>query len=523
MASATTRPTAVATSQPSARVLAQIKEMERYYAKLYAEPLNSPDRLPREIAIVSLSRINCTDTTQRLLDVFKSKDRDPVVWYLAWEAIHSRISTLGHEDRRRWATGGLIAANLGGFPGTTVVPLLHALAEHHPVEYEAEPHKLAFRIIQENELKAGEGKEALDALRVLVATWHDPTMIRAMISSLTTRPDWADRVDYVLGNLPDVPKDTKKRPPVWWAGWQEKHSSMKVAAPEDLKQYAGTGKVFAPPVKILDPNDKRWTQELEIGKVTVSDFDLVWCIDSTGSMHETNQLVASETAVVIRVCSLISRKARCGTIYFRHELEPGLMQECCIKAKSNPKFYSVKGYPLTPDGKALAAKMAAERIPPPDKKNEGNTHPGGAFFSALKAAMELMNWSTDKQAKRLIVIIGDSFLTPGSEKACVQLAGEAKAKGFQLQAIIKGSAIGSWDEAVKAGGSEPVILGNGSKHVAAGQDINADFRSASAAAIRQSVAAPYRDRIDPLLKSLMPYAKELNASEIRLARGKSDK
>src|SRR5262245_1100583 len=78
-------PASQTAKSPSTRSAQDIQDLEAYYAKLYGEPLNSPDRLPREIAVISLSRIDAPDTTQRLLDALnvKSKERDPVVAYLA--------------------------------------------------------------------------------------------------------------------------------------------------------------------------------------------------------------------------------------------------------------------------------------------------------------------------------------------------------------------------------------------------------------------------------------------------------
>ena len=60
-------------------------------------------------------------------------------------------------------------------------------------------------------------------------------------------------------------------------------------------------------------------------------------------MNEENQLVARETGLVLRVFALVSRRARCGTIYFRHETDAELMQACCERAKANPPWYQVKG------------------------------------------------------------------------------------------------------------------------------------------------------------------------------------
>jgi hypothetical protein len=70
-----------------------------------------------------------------------------------------------------------------------------------------------------------------------------------------------------------------------------KTANLARAGDADVKPYTGTSAVFVAPQRITSPTDSRWRKELEIGKCTVSDFDLVWCIDSTGSMNEPNQIV----------------------------------------------------------------------------------------------------------------------------------------------------------------------------------------------------------------------------------------
>src|SRR5688572_1851957 len=102
--------TAAPSSQPTTRPASRardtaIQKLEAFYAKAYGEPLDSAERLPRGIAIVSLSRIDAEPVTERLLGVFKAKDKDPVVQYLAWEALHARHASLSPEQRSRWAAG----------------------------------------------------------------------------------------------------------------------------------------------------------------------------------------------------------------------------------------------------------------------------------------------------------------------------------------------------------------------------------------------------------------------------------
>ena len=172
---------------------AAIGRMEEFYAKIYGEPLDSAERLPREIAIVSLSRIDAEPITERLLSVFKAKDREPVVQYLAWEALHARHATLSAEQRSRWVAGGLKAAAAGAFPGATAAPLLLALAEQDPAAFGNEPTQFAVRVVQENDLAEPSGKATLDALRQLIAAWHEPRIPRGLIKQLNKSPALARR------------------------------------------------------------------------------------------------------------------------------------------------------------------------------------------------------------------------------------------------------------------------------------------------------------------------------------------
>ena len=505
-----------------------VRRMAGFYAEVYGLPLSSTERLPREIGILSLSRLDEPEVTARLLEAFAGKDHDPVVEYLAWEALHSRNGELDAKQRHAWIVAGLKAAGeYGAFPGVTVMPLLRVLAEENPIPLEDKPRKLANRVIRENDLETVEGKAALTALRDLVSTWHSTDLARA-ISTLLRTPDLALRADYVLRGLPEAPAVAERaKLTAAWETWLTANAKLAPASGAELKRYAGVGGVFPPPEPISDPSDKRWRAELEINKVTVSDFDLVWCIDSTGSMAERNQRVAAETRLLAHVCSLVSRRVRCGTIYYRHETQADLEKQCCLHAKTNPKFYQVKGFPLTTDAKALSTSMAAERIPKPDSKNEGNTHPGCAVHAAIKAAMTQMNWSADHNARRAIVLVGDSAPTPGTEAACELIAAQAKTQGYILDALVVGEAETTWGKFLTAADGEMVPL-NAQRELMVKAETAAERRAIRLRAatnpsdpfadvvseiLRHCVDPAYRDRVDPLLHILRPYAKAVLAVE----------
>jgi len=522
--SPTSNPTTAPSTQPT-KLQIQITKTEDYYAKIYGEPLTSPDRLPREIAIISLSRIDAQPTTQKLLDVFKGRDVDPVVYYLAWEALHPRSDSLTKDERRRWATGGLAAATAGGFPGITVTPLLRALAEHHPIAYENQPYKLAARVIEENSLEDSVQKETLTALRDLVAAWHDPSLVKAIIA-LINKPGLTARVEYVLHSLPGAPQSADG---AGWQAWLDQ-SKMKVATPEELKPYKSNAVIFPTVPKMTDPNDPRWRAELEIGKLTVTDFDLAWCIDSTGSMNETNQMVASQTELVMRIFSFVSRRARCGALYARHEVDPTYMKECCNDAANHSGWYTIRPYALTTDVKALAAKMMAEKIPKPDAKKEGNMHPGTPVLGAMQVAVKAMQWSRDKNARKVIVLVGDAKPTPGTEQAAEKFAATCKTNGYSLHALTEDKATDFWTDILKAGGGSIVPMKGGKegghKHHegrnAGSLPLNepaphSAFTDLAATIIKESVTPPYRDRADPLVEILTKCALAAEQAERTMA------
>jgi hypothetical protein len=515
---------------------AQIRALAAYYAKIYGEPLASPERLPRHIAIVSLSRIDAPETTAKLIEVFK-RDRDPVIWYLAWEALHARVGSLSSEERRHWVTGGLQAANMqGGFPGITVTPLLRAMAEHSMVAYEDQPYRLAMRVVRENGLDDPEQKAALNALSRLVAAWHDGGMVRTLIG-LAGRPELAPRVDHVLRRLPDPPAEgPANRVQAAWSAWLDR-AKLKPAAPNELPRYKAEqgSTVFAAPDVITDPNDKRWYAQLEPGKLTVTDFDLAWAIDSTGSMNEENQRVAAETGLVARVCSLVSRRARCGAVYARHEIDSKFTKPCCQSAGSNPAWYQVKPHALTADVKALSTAMAAERIPKPNAAVEGNVHPGTPVLGAMQGAVARLKWSQDKQARKVIVLVGDSTLTPGTEQAAVQFAARCKDEGFQIHALATGKANMAWQDVLKSAGGSILPFNAGGGGAAAGgppmparprarrnggnvsEGSISVFGQLATRVIQDSVAAGYRDRVTPLVKVLLHYAEAARDAEAETA------
>ena len=502
-----TMPATQPASRP-AKQAARIASLEEYYARVYGEPLKLPDRLPKEIAILSLSRIHALSTTMKLMEVFQGAEKDPIVMYLAWEAIHHRVADLTREQRRRWCAGGLKSAAQGGFPGVTAIPLLRALVEHDPVEFENQPALFAEHVLNENSLEVTDQKETLTALRNLITVWHDPSLIR-VIAALAVKPELAPRVDYVLRGLPNPPAEETEPPKIAavWQGWLGTHKPRS-ATNNELNPYTGRATVFQPPTIITDPDDPRWRAELEIGKLKVTDFDLVWAIDSTGSMAGLNQMVAAQTGVVIRVAGLVSRQARVGTVYARHETDKLVQAACCKRAMTKPgTWYAAKCYPLTTDVRKLVQTMQAERIPGPDSDVEANTHKDTPVLAFIQNAAAENPWSKDKSSLRVIVLVGDKPPTPGTEMLVARYSAECKAAGYMLFGLTNPTTMDSWAKLMKPG-DITLISTKVSK-----KDENVPFEQVLRTVLRRAVDSKYQDRVDPLIDIWIDYAKAMGEAD----------
>jgi hypothetical protein len=131
----------------------------------------------------------------------------------------------------------------------------------------------------------------------------------------------------------------------------------------------------------------------------------------------------------------------------------------------------------------------------------------------------------------VVILVGDSFLTPGSEKAATDLTAEAARNGYDVHAFVGGRAMTAWADIIKAGGGQLIsvnsarrVMRPGAAGAAASRPSRDEaagdlFRSVLVAALSPAVATDYRDRIEPLLDALIPFARAEAAAEKAGAAG----
>ncbi len=491
----------------------QIAELEEYLAKTYSKPLAMKPRLPKLIALMSLSKIDCLPSTLALIEAAGNKDL--IVSYLAWEILHARQTSLPKANYDYWVQRGLELVASNELPGTTVKPMLDAAVSIPQSQVKAVSTK-AFDLIM---LKYSPAEEndlpVLKSAGRLLATWNEPTLIEHVAEQLSDSRRWP-AAEFLLMSLPNAPKGDAAGSKA--TSLDEKRigelktfaaTATQGSAGPGTKPYTDVGTVVPAPQRITNPRDEQWYKDLELGKLAISNFDLAWSMDSTGSMNATNQRVAAETAKVMRLISLVSDQSRVGAVYFRHETSDRLELKCCGPAGKFP-YYQTKHLALNKEAGALAAAMAAEKIPKPDPALK-NMHSGSAVHGGLSTALTSLKWSEEPDSIRVIVLIFDSNLTKGTEAATKELVIGATKRGFQVHGITTApEGTRSGHEAILAGGGIHFELIAKSKQGNAGEGITQihDFSIIPRALIKASINKQYRDRIDPLLSAFEPYVKQ---------------
>ena len=382
----------------------RLKLLLDHYAGMYGKHLGSRDPFVRALAVTALGLAEAKQTTEKLLSVVW-EERNPIVQLIAWETLHARTRSLDAKQYELWVEGGLNAALKGVFRGDLRVGLIKAMASYGPGGFKG---------------KCGRVAKYLKG------------MCRA-----------------------GSPHDTKTLAALKDLGWDG-----KPAAKGGERKYRGLSKFIAPGTVITDPNDRRWINEMELGDLTIQDFDLCFVIDCTGSMLAPMQWVARDVGKMMRVFEFISRRPRIGVVYFRHEVDKRLMAPCCAKFKMNKpgEMFATRFYTLTSSVSTLSGRMLKV-----DPRAGNYLHPGGAVHGGLYTALKKQPWSTGAKSRKAIVLIGDSPVTPkaaGALPAARKLAADMHKRGFVIHGILLKD-LPSYASVVKAGGGASMRMSFG--------------------------------------------------------------
>jgi hypothetical protein len=553
----------------------RIKKIERFYTDLFSQYLKSRDWFIRAVAIVGLGKLLTDETTELLIDIL-AEDRDGLVRVYAWEALHARNPELTDKQREAWVSQGVRTALMpDGFRGDLRVGLLRAMTPYGPDAFGGRAPKVVMKYLNETDHRNPKDHRTLKALRKLLAAWRDPDLTEKIARKMATA-GIGNRVEYILGGLNGqiqsigrADADHEVSTMQWrqkraeWMDWL-KETDLKSPEAGSLPAYTDRSPYLPAARAITDPDDLTWRKELELDKLKVNQFDLVFVVDSTSSMLPVMQWLARDLGKILSAMKRYAREPRIGVVYYRHEIHKPLMRPCCeaagpgkkiryvkrkgtrtggpemitVQAKPGEKVYEadnyrVKAYRLTGKIRLLAKAMAAEQAIGGHDNPPGSTVPSpGAVHGGLLTAIQKQPWTKSSLSRKIIVLVGDAPPTDGTLRHIQELLAKATEAGLRIN-VLKVALLGEylsedqlqrvpWSPAMKKlfqefdqiavwGNGQSVLgqfLGNPppiTGQIAPPPRGDNTYKQVIGQIIRSTLPEGYGERVDPLVEVLAEY------------------
>ena len=399
-----------APSPPAADAARQemLKRFE-YLTKLYADQLDSNDWMTRSVAMISLARMPTQGATKVILQRLES-EKHPVGLLVAWQAMLGRAGMLSEEQYRAWRKATLNMAGAGLFQGNLRIGLLEMFGAETPDM--ASRHYFR-RIFEEANSLDSSDIPTLIAMGRALRGWGDGQLVAWLISKLRS-PDTAVRAELVLQAAgADVEWNRTAQAEKVYQKWWKQSEQTFTAVRRSKEGWRKLKPQFIPaPLdpSSIDPKDRKWIQELEIGRLELEKFDFAIAIDCSRSMRPEIERLKRDVGVMFTAIGAVAREARMGLTFFA----PGGI---------------VKTIPLTGDERRLMSRLQEADIMGPAGEEEW----AGAIDETIKAG----SWSPPGQfARRVIVLISDEPITDPQFKRAKPLVKKGAEDGFRLYGVM---------------------------------------------------------------------------------------
>ena len=400
------------------------ERMVSHFVGMYGEHLESPDWLARAMAVIGLSQLADARATAKLLEVLDG-DKNLLVRVYAWEALWARHGSLDAAQRAAWSRGGKVLASKDALHGDLRVGLVRLIGAEG-----ATPENLQIfsRLFGTTNSLDPADVATLYAMRGVLGRWRSGRIVKALVSAMGSLDD-AYRAELVLRGLgsgvPSARSLMDKGSKVMWAetqrAWGDWLNQGKLAEPPVAAgPLEGEGSKLIPsPERLVDPSDPRWRKDLELRPLRLRQLDVVFAVDSTGSMGQVLRWMQRKVIKMMRAFGIVSREPRIGVVFYR----------------DHGDAYVVKPVALTGDGNALASAIRGA-------KAKGGGDVPEAVYEALGTAVKKLNWASNT---RVIILTGDAPPHPESMDKTRKLVEAAVGKGYRFHFVKARTEWGSSD------------------------------------------------------------------------------
>lgn len=360
-----------------------------HYLDLHTRHLQASEWMGRAMAVIGLAALDEPRAVEKLLDV-AARDASPAVRAFAWEALHAHAPSLTAAQRRLWLQAGRQLEQKDALRGDLRATLLRLAADEGPTRANR---ALFARLFANTSTQYPSDFRTLEALRQTLAAWQDPVLAGQLVGAMKDLHA-AYRAEYVLGGLATgvapASGDWRLGSAVMWqrararyAAWLDR-AGLK-ARMTGLPPYRGRSELLGAPERVTDGGERKWLRKLELPRFQLEQIDVVFVVDSTGSMATAIYWLRQEIIKMMRACGMISRRPRIGVVFYRDHGEE----------------YVVKPIPLTSNAEALFQAVGRETA-------AGGGDPPEAVYEGLATAILKQKWSSGLRTHRAVVLLGDA-------------------------------------------------------------------------------------------------------------------
>jgi len=375
----------------------------------YINHLNSPDWITRSVAVISLSRMPIEKATEAIVQRLQD-EKKPVGQLVAWQTMLGRAPLLTEKQHRIWqtATEKMIGKKL--FHGDLRIGLLEMLSASHATRDGRACFTNLFRTT--SSLDSSDIPTLIAMGRALRA-WGDKELVEQLLRMLGD-PSTAVRAELILQAAgADVPWNrTPAAAKAYAEWWRESRKTFTSSSPARDGWKRLKPQFIAAPVDIdsVDLTDRKWRDELELGRLELRQYDFAIAIDCSRSMRPEIERLKRDMRIMFAAFSQVALEPRVGLTLF----SPGAI---------------VKHYPLTGDLNRLMGYASAADIMGPAGEEE--------WAGALKQTMTGSKWAPPgRYSRRAIALISDEPITKPQADLAVPLAQIGAKAGFRIYGVM---------------------------------------------------------------------------------------
>jgi len=403
---------ATGTGQPSVKILTHEEKVQRRFETLYKQynlRLESQDWILRCLAVISMGQLPTEDATRTILTRLLEEPK-PVGKLVAWQTMLSRARLLSDEQYKRWEQETWKMIDRDMFQGDLRIGLLEFLSAT-PIDRRRSAYFIKL-FNETNSLDSGDLPTLIAMGRALKA-WGDDYLVNHLLGALRV-PITAIRAELILQAAEaDVPwTRTPRAAQVYADWWKGARDAFTANPPAEHGWKKLKAQFLEPPVdpKSVNLEDRKWFDELELGRLELQNFDFAIAVDVSRSMRPEIERLKRDMAIMVAAFQQVAREPRIGLTLFA----PGGIVECL---------------PLTANMSQLGAFLSKADILGPPGAEE--------WAGALHQTMTRARWvEPGEHSRRFIVLMSDEPITREQFVNCWTLSKAAGEAQFKIYGVM---------------------------------------------------------------------------------------